>query len=420
MSLLLDLPLEVRLAGLFLCGLAIGGQLNFGIYWLAFDRRPLSPWTPSKAVAEYFAHETLALAPRQWADCIPVFGWWRLRRESDVFGAGFWLRPMLLELAFGGALAALYGWEIRGGLFPAGSVAAASVLHAQFLAHAVLLCLLVVATFIDFDEFTIPDAITVPGVWAGLLLAVALPSSHLPVGGNSALLLVTPRDWPTEIDGPRGLMFGLAAVVAWCLAIMPTLVVYRPRRGVGYSVRLFLASLFRRSLSQYYWLMMLVCGGGVAAVWGFAGSTAWRSLLTSLAGMMFAGGIVWTVRIVGRISLGKEAMGFGDVTLMAMIGAFLGWQPSLLVFFIAPFFGILFSVVQAVLRGENMLPFGPYLSLAAALLVVKWAAVWQWAEPIFELGWLIPSLLFFCLLLMAGPLFVWRLVKEHVFGWRDE
>ena len=44
------------------------------------------------------------------------------------------------------------------------------------------------------------------------------------------------------------------------------------------------------------------------------------------------GGIVWAVRIIASQALGVEAMGFGDVTLMCMIGAFVGWQPALLIF----------------------------------------------------------------------------------------
>ena len=42
---------------------------------------------------------------------------------------------------------------------------------------------------------------------------------------------------------------------------------------------------------------------------------------------------MWAVRIIGTLTLRQEAMGFGDVTLMAMIGAFTGWQSTLLIFF---------------------------------------------------------------------------------------
>jgi len=54
--------------------------------------------------------------------------------------------------------------------------------------------------------------------------------------------------------------------------------------------------------------------------------------------------MIWSVRIIGGWSLGREAMGFGDVTLLAMIGTFLGWQACLLVFFLAPFAGIVIGV----------------------------------------------------------------------------
>ena len=71
-------------------------------------------------------------------------------------------------------------------------------------------------------------------------------------------------------------------------------------------------------------------------------------------------------------------MGFGDVTLMGMIGAFLGWQAAVLTFFAGAFFGLAHAVwklsiyVRKWMRGEKLstadreLPFGPYLSMGAA------------------------------------------------------
>ena len=82
-----------------------------------------------------------------------------------------------------------------------------------------------------------------------------------------------------------------------------------------------------------------MCAAGAAltaGVWGYDGKN-WKTLLSALVGMAVGGAIIWTVRNIGRLVLGQEAMGFGDVTLMCMFGAFLGWQACLIVFFLAPF-----------------------------------------------------------------------------------
>ena len=44
---------------------------------------------------------------------MPIFGWQRLRREAAVRGRGFWIRPMLLEVATGALFAGLYLWEVQ-------------------------------------------------------------------------------------------------------------------------------------------------------------------------------------------------------------------------------------------------------------------------------------------------------------------
>ena len=80
----------------------------------------------------------------------------------------------------------------------------------------------------------------------------------------------------------------------------------------------------------------------VIGTW-LAGATRWESLLSALVGLAFAGGLIWSVRIIAGRALGVEAMGFGDVTLMAMIGTFLGWQAAFLVFFLAPLTAVLIA-----------------------------------------------------------------------------
>ena len=109
-------------------------------------------------------------------------------------------------------------------------------------------------------------------------------------------------------------------------------------------------------------------------VW-FRGWLGWQGLLTALVGMAASGGLVWLVRIIGTVVLRREAMGFGDVTLMAMIGAYLGWQPCLVVFFLAPLAGLMVGVLRLILSRDREIPYGPFLCLATLFLIVRWRAL---------------------------------------------
>jgi prepilin signal peptidase PulO-like enzyme (type II secretory pathway) len=170
----------------------------------------------------------------------------------------------------------------------------------------------------------------------------------------------------------------------------------------------------RRQPSQPLYLILPFAGGaGVAFVW-WLGGMHWQGLCTSLIGLAFGGALIWGVRIVGAWALQKEAMGFGDVTLVAMIGAFLGWQPSLLAFFLAPFAALFIAVAQWLITRKHEIAFGPYLCLGALILIVRWKAIWHdWTEPIFTLGWLIPAIVLVCLLLMGVMLMAWQGVKSR-------
>ena len=126
--------------------------------------------------------------------------------------------------------------------------------------------------------------------------------------------------------------------------------------------------------------------------------------------MLASGGLVWLVRIIGTAALHREAMGFGDVTLMAMIGAFLGWQPCMVVFFLAPLAGLIVGLLRLVLCRDREIPYGPFLCLATMFLIVRWQGIWDYTQGIFMLGWFVPLLLLACLMLMALMLSLWRLL----------
>jgi leader peptidase (prepilin peptidase)/N-methyltransferase len=90
--------------------------------------------------------------------------------------------------------------------------------------------------------------------------------------------------------------------------------------------------------------------------------------MASALGAALGAGILLAVRWTWHRLKGVDAMGLGDVKMLAMIGAFLGWQQVWVVLFLASVAGALIGVGLAALRGRSMqsrLPFGTFLALAA-------------------------------------------------------
>jgi prepilin signal peptidase PulO-like enzyme (type II secretory pathway) len=117
------------------------------------------------------------------------------------------------------------------------------------------------------------------------------------------------------------------------------------------------------------------------------------------------GGMTWGVRLIGSYAYGREAMGFGDVTLMAMIGAFLGWQAVLIAFVAAPFAALLIVGIQFLTSGSNVLAFGPYLALGAAFVVLGWSRIWPVAvENFFQMPHRITLTILASCLAAIGPM----------------
>ena len=105
----------------------------------------------------------------------------------------------------------------------------------------------------------------------------------------------------------------------------------------------------------------LVIGIVFAAVSGFGG------LATALLGAAVGFGLLWLVAVAGTWVFREEAMGGGDIKMMAMVGAFIGWHGVLLTVFLGAFLGSVVFVPLLLAGQRKLVPFGIFLSVGAAL-----------------------------------------------------
>lgn len=100
------------------------------------------------------------------------------------------------------------------------------------------------------------------------------------------------------------------------------------------------------------------------------------ALALSGLGAAAGGGSIYLVGVLGKWVFHREAMGFGDVKYMAMVGAVLGWRGVLLTFVIACLWGSIFGIGKLIVtRRMGYVPFGPFLSVGALTMLFASAQV---------------------------------------------
>lgn len=368
-----DLPLWMVSLFLFALGAVLGSFLNVCICRLPEHGRLADQlrglWSPPSR-CPYCRQRISGL------DNIPIFGWFFVRGRCRSCRRRISLRYPLLEL-FNAVLFVVVFWcEVPAGwgatladscvsssLGPqavagADRLAPVALVNWRYAYHMVLLEALVVATFIDLDRMIIPDGATLPAMTVGVAGAAGLGEMYLV---------------PVWFQNPEVMRSLQIAAPAWLQAI------------VDPSVRI------------PAWI------GRFPHLHGLA---------VSLAGLIVGGGLVWAVRWIGQRVLHREAMGFGDVVLMATIGSFLGWQPVVIVFFLAPVFALLTVVLSLLSRRMQEIPYGPYLSLAALTVLLGWKQIWPASERFFGLGPLLPLLGLFMGVLLVLSLQMMQLLKR--------
>ncbi|GGL67284.1 prepilin peptidase [Deinococcus aerolatus] len=368
--------LLVVFAGVF--GLLVGSFSNVLIWRLPRGENIAFP--PS-----HCPHCDHGLSPR---DLVPLFSWLSLGGKCRYCRAPIKTRYPIVEALTG------LGYAGIAVLFPL------SVYGAGSLGLMLLFTLLLVSSAIDLDTYTIPDELTLPGVALGLLfgffngrnaveglpdLAGAVNGALLGAGllvainqfGSWVLRRFRERQYPEFPIGFQQISLGLLAG-AWL----------GPWWGAGVGLLSAAANVLGRRVVRIPEALTL---GGLllSVVLGSAGIGP--GLILMVQGALAAAGAVslvagvywWVKHRPGTEDDGADtqydasAMGFGDVKLAAVIGAFLGWERLLVALVVAVFAGAIIGVVGMALRRENRVKFGPFLAFGALVALVWGAGIVQ-------------------------------------------
>lgn len=102
--------------------------------------------------------------------------------------------------------------------------------------------------------------------------------------------------------------------------------------------------------------------------------------INSLIGLVAGGGVLYGVGLLGKLMFKKDAMGFGDVKLMAGLGACFGWQSLPFIIFISSLFGAVVGITMIAMGKKEMqskIPFGPYIAGAALFWMLGGYRLWH-------------------------------------------
>lgn len=355
-----DLPPAFWTAVFFVVGCCVGSFLNVVIHRLPLGESIVHP--PS-----HCPHCRYSIPA--WLN-IPLVTWVMLQGRCRNCGAPISVRYFAVELLTGLAFAAC--WVRVGEISPATAVV-----------YAVLIAGLIAASFIDLAHYIIPDEITKGGIALGLLCGFLVPSLH---GQSSAA---------------GGLILSAAGAAAgggviYAVVRMGKLLFGRQRVKLPPNARVVFgeegmqlpdgplpyAEIFYRESDT-----VRAEGRRVELV-----DRGYPEAVVRLSPKRLRVGedefdpasVPHLEMIADRLVLPREAMGFGDVKFMAAIGAFLGWQAVIFTLFASALLGTLGGGLLLLWRrgeGSRVIPYGPYLALAAVVWMFYGRELTAWFLP---------------------------------------
>jgi leader peptidase (prepilin peptidase)/N-methyltransferase len=117
--------------------------------------------------------------------------------------------------------------------------------------------------------------------------------------------------------------------------------------------------------------------GGFALGLALALARGWPGLMQAALGAAAGFALLYAIAWAGERAFRKEAMGGGDIKMMAMVGAFVGWKGVLLTVFLGALLGTLIFVPLA-WRSGKLVPFGIFLAVGAAATFLAGDALIAW------------------------------------------
>ena len=343
----------------FVLGAATGSFLNVCIYRLPRD---LSINQPRRS----FCPSCQKQIP--WQQNLPLISWLYLRGRCAFCGNRIAFRYFAVELLTALLFLAVwisFPWDIA-------------------IAYWIFVSLLIVATFVDFEHFIIPDEITLGGTAAGIVASFILPALMSASGRWSAVcmsilsaalgygLLWIVLEAGKLAFGKKTIRLNAAAPFTWT------------RRGEDAD---FVVGDERGTWSDYFArekdLLLLHCDeariderscGNVTLKFHY-NRVAIDNEEIALDTVQEISGVVRELQIP------REAMGRGDLKFLAAIGAFLGWRSVLFSIFAGSLLGSLIGLMT-LLIGKRVwsakLPFGPYLAFGALVWMFFGASFFAW------------------------------------------
>ena len=337
---------HVFFAGIaFVFGSIVGSFLNTCIYRLP---RGLSVNKPRRS----FCPSCKQQIP--WQQNLPLLSWLFLRGRCANCGSRIAFRYLAVELISALLFLAVwlgFSWEIA-------------------LFYWIFVSLLIVATFIDFEHFIIPDEVTLGGTVAGILASFAVPALMMQESRWAALLISAFSAalgyallWIVLEAGKRA--FGKKRI----RLIEPTPFTWTREGDDAEFVVGKEHSLWSDYFARESDLMLLHCSEATVDSRSLGEIT-----LQLHYDRVAIGSEELPLEKVDRMSgvlrelqIPREAMGRGDLKFLAAIGAFLGWRAVLFSIFAGSLIGALVGVATISIGRRAYsakIPFGPYLALA--------------------------------------------------------